>query len=106
MLLYTGYKLATPRLFIAQFRAGPQQYVPFLTTVVGIIAFGMLVGIALGLVMQVVLSIYHSHRNALQLARFDDHYVLRIHQNLTFCTTRVCRRCWRRSGAQRGDCRA
>ncbi|MGG7445914.1 SulP family inorganic anion transporter [Kosakonia oryzendophytica] len=84
VLLYTGYKLATPRLFIAQFRAGPQQYVPFLTTVVGIIAFGMLVGIALGLVMQVALSIYHSHRNALQLARFDDHYVLRINQNLTF----------------------
>ncbi|MGY5958883.1 Sulfate permease, MFS superfamily [Kosakonia sp. BK9b] len=84
VLIYTGYKLATPRLFIAQFRAGPQQYVPFLTTVVGIIAFGMLVGIGLGLVMQIALSIYHSHRNALQLARFDDHYVLRIHQNLTF----------------------
>ena len=84
VLLYTGYKLATPRLFIEQFRAGYQQYVPFLTTVAGIIVFGMLMGIALGLAVQMALSLYHCHRNALQLARRGDHYVLRIQQNLTF----------------------
>ncbi len=84
VLLYTGYKLATPRLFVEQFRAGAQQYVPFLATIIGIIAFGMLAGIGIGLVAQIALSLWHSHRNALQLARYDDHYVLRIHQNLTF----------------------
>ncbi|MDU7228430.1 MAG: SulP family inorganic anion transporter [Cronobacter sakazakii] len=84
VLLYTGYKLATPRLFVEQFRAGAQQYVPFLATITGIIAFGMLAGIGIGLVAQIALSLWHSHRNALQLARYDDHYVLRIHQNLTF----------------------
>ncbi len=44
VLLYTGYKLATPRLFIEQFRQGAAQYVPFLATIGGIIAFGMLAG--------------------------------------------------------------
>jgi hypothetical protein len=29
-------------------------------------------------------SLWRSHRHSLQLARYDDHYVLRIQQNLTF----------------------
>lgn len=84
VLLYTGYKLATPKLFVEQFRMGAQQYVPFLATIVGIITLGMLVGIGIGIATQILYSIYKSHRNALQLTRYDDHYVLRFQQNLTF----------------------
>lgn len=84
VLLYTGYKLATPRLLVEQMRMGAQQYVPFLATIVGIIVFGMLAGIGIGIVTQILFSLYQSHRNALQLTRYDDHYVLRFQQNLTF----------------------
>ncbi|SUB14955.1 Uncharacterised protein [Pantoea agglomerans] len=63
---------------------GAQQYVPFLATIVGIITLGMLVGIGIGIATQILYSIYKSHRNALQLTRYDDHYVLRFQQNLTF----------------------
>ena len=84
VLLYTGYKLATPRLFIDQFRQGAAQYVPFLATIGGIIACGMLAGIGIGLATQMAFSLWRSHRHSLQLARYDDHYVLRIQQNLTF----------------------
>ena len=84
VLLYTGYKLATPRLFIKQFRQGAAQYVPFLATIGGIIACGMLAGIGIGLATQMAFSLWRSHRHSLQLARYDDHYVLRIQQNLTF----------------------
>lgn len=84
VLLYTGYKLATPRLFIEQFRMGSQQFVPFMATIIGIIVFGMLAGIGLGIATQILFSVYKSHRNALQLTRYEDHYVLRFQQNLTF----------------------
>lgn len=84
VLLYTGYKLAAPRLFVEQMRMGAQQYVPFLATIGGIILFGMLAGIGIGIATQILYSIYKSHRNALQLTRYDDHYVLRFQQNLTF----------------------
>lgn len=84
VLLYTGYKLATPRLFIEQMHMGAQQYVPFLATIGGIIVFGMLAGIGIGIATQLLCSLYQSHRNALQLTRYDDHYVLRFQQNLTF----------------------
>ncbi len=96
VLLYTGYKLAAPRLFIEQFRMGAQQYVPFLATIIGIITLGMLVGIGIGIATQIIYSIYKSHRNALQLTRYDDHYVLRFQQNLTFYTTLNFRACWKK----------
>ncbi len=64
--------------------AGAAQYVPFLATIGGIIAFGMLAGIGIGLATQMAFSLWRSHRHSLQLARYDDHYVLRIQQNLTF----------------------
>ncbi len=74
-----------PRLFVEQFRMEAQQYVSFLATIGGIIVFGMLAGIGIVLVTQMLFSLYKkSHRNALQLTRYDDHYVLRFQQNLTF----------------------
>ncbi len=84
VLLYTGYKLASPRLFVEHARHGVPQLVPFLATIGGILVFGMLAGIGIGLVTQVLFSIYKSHHNALMLTRNDDHYVLRFQQNLTF----------------------
>ncbi|AIR69514.1 SulP family inorganic anion transporter [Dickeya fangzhongdai] len=84
VLLYTGYKLAPPSLFVEQWKQGWQQFVPFITTIVGIIALGMLAGIALGMVTQLLINFYGSHRNALQLTRYSDHFVLRFQQNLTF----------------------
>lgn len=84
VLLYTGYKLASPALFAVQWRMGLAHFVPFIVTVGGIIIFGMLAGIAIGLMAQVLCSTYKSHHNALQLAQYDDHYVVRFHQNLTF----------------------
>ncbi|EOS95117.1 SulP family inorganic anion transporter [Erwinia tracheiphila] len=84
VLLHTGYKLATPGLFVEHARKGAQQYVPFLATIGGILMFGMLVGIGIGLATQMLFSVYKSHRNALLLTRYDDHYVLRFQQNLTF----------------------
>lgn len=84
VLLYTGYKLAAPRLFVEHFRQGAQQYVPFLATIGGILVFGMLAGIGIGLATQILFSIYKSHRGAMMLTRYDDHFVLHFQQNLTF----------------------
>ncbi|MBN3199285.1 SulP family inorganic anion transporter [Pectobacterium brasiliense] len=84
VLLYTGYKLASPQQFLLLWRQGLQQFVPFAATVVGIIVFGMLAGIGIGIVTQLAFSIYKSHRNAMQLTRYGDHFVLSFQQNLTF----------------------
>jgi MFS superfamily sulfate permease-like transporter len=84
VLIYTGFKLAHPRIFINLWRQGLQQFVPFAATLGGILVFGMLAGIAIGLVAQLLWSLYQSNRHALRLTRYDDHYLLQCQQNLTF----------------------
>ncbi|ADP10214.1 Sulphate transporter [Erwinia sp. Ejp617] len=84
VLLYTGYKLASPGLFVSQIRQGTQQSVPFFATIGGILIFGMLAGIAIGFITQILFSTWRSQRNAMMLTRYDDHYVLRFQQNLNF----------------------
>ena len=49
MLLYTGYKLASPSLFRTSWKLGWSQFIPFLVTVVAIVTTDLLVGIGIGL---------------------------------------------------------
>jgi SulP family sulfate permease len=49
MLLFTGYKLASPALFRTSWRLGWSQFVPFVVTVVAIVVTDLLVGIGVGL---------------------------------------------------------
>jgi len=49
ILLYTGFKLASPTLFRQMWRQGKQQFVPFLVTLVAIVLTDLLVGAMIGL---------------------------------------------------------
>jgi MFS superfamily sulfate permease-like transporter len=84
ILIYTGFKLAHPKIILLLWRQGLQQFIPFTATLFGILFLGMLEGIALGLVVQLVGSLYQSNRNALRLTHYDNHYLIKCQQNLTF----------------------
>ncbi len=61
ILLTVGYKLAKPALFKSMYQLGWGQFLPFMVTVVGILATDLLVGIALGMavaVFQILLTNY------------------------------------------------
>ncbi|CAI0765824.1 MULTISPECIES: SulP family inorganic anion transporter [Serratia] len=84
ILIYTGFKLAHPKIILSLWRQGLQQFIPFTATLFGILFLGMLEGIALGLVVQLAGSLYQSNRNALRLTHYDNHYLIKCQQNLTF----------------------
>jgi len=84
ILIYTGYKLATPAVFVRQWRQGIVQFIPFITTTIVIIFVGMLPGLFAGVLMQLLCSTIAGHRSAIQLSRYNDCFVLRFNQNLTF----------------------
>jgi MFS superfamily sulfate permease-like transporter len=69
ILLTVGYKLAKPALFAAMYRQGPYQFVPFMVTVVGILATDLLVGIALGMAVAVFAILLTNYRNPFFLDR-------------------------------------
>ncbi len=49
VLIYTGYKLTKPSMYIAMYRQGLDRFIPFLITVVSILCFNLLIGILAGL---------------------------------------------------------
>lgn len=51
ILLYTGYKLAAPSLWISTYKLGMKQFIPFAVTVVAIVLTDLLVGIAVGMLV-------------------------------------------------------
>jgi SulP family sulfate permease len=82
ILLFTGYKLANPKLFREAWRIGPKYFVPFVVTVAAILATDLLVGICIGLVVGTffVLKDDFSHAYSYQVEESADHK--RVHLTL------------------------
>jgi SulP family sulfate permease len=64
ILIMVGYKLAKPALFKQMYQLGWEQFVPFVATVIGILATDLLKGIAIGMVFGIFYTLRHSYLNA------------------------------------------
>ncbi|MEM9678832.1 MAG: SulP family inorganic anion transporter, partial [Bacteroidota bacterium] len=64
ILLLVGYKLAKPSTFKAMFKAGWQQWFPFMVTVSVIVFKDLLWGIGLGLAVGIIVVLYKSFQNS------------------------------------------
>ncbi|MEO6253982.1 MAG: SulP family inorganic anion transporter [Ferruginibacter sp.] len=64
ILLMVGYKLAKPTLFKQMYKLGWEQFIPFLATVVGILATDLLKGITIGILFGIFYTLRHSYRNS------------------------------------------
>lgn len=64
ILFIVGYKLAKPALFKTMYKLGWKQFVPFITTVLGIIFIDLLIGLGLGLMVGVAVVLIKSYQNS------------------------------------------
>ena len=64
ILIIVGYKLAQPALFTKMYKLGWEQFVPFVATVVGILATDLLKGITIGVLFGIFYTLRHSYRNS------------------------------------------
>ena len=64
ILLMVGYKLAKPSLFKQMYKLGWEQFMPFVATVVAILATDLLKGITVGILVGIFYTLRHSYRNS------------------------------------------
>ncbi len=57
MLIFTGYRLASPKEFAHTLKIGPEQLFIFVATIVATLATDLLVGIATGIVLKLVMHL-------------------------------------------------
>jgi SulP family sulfate permease len=59
-----GYKLAKPSLFKEMYKLGWEQFMPFMATVIAILATDLLKGITVGILVGIFYTLRHSYRNS------------------------------------------
>jgi carbonic anhydrase/SulP family sulfate permease len=69
ILLVTGFKLASPKLFRQMWAEGRYQFVPFILTVVAIVLTDLLVGVLLGLAIAASFILWSNVRRPVHLIR-------------------------------------
>ena len=85
ILVLTGFKLASPKLFRGMFKLGWTQFTPFLITIFAILLTDLLVGIAIGIVVGLAFTIRTSMKGAFSmLTESDGTRVLRFEKDIYF----------------------
>lgn len=57
MLVYTGFRLASPREFINVLKIGPEQLLIFTATIIGVLATDLLIGIGIGIAVKAAIHV-------------------------------------------------
>jgi MFS superfamily sulfate permease-like transporter len=91
MLVYTGFRLASPREFIGMYRVGPEQLVVFLSTVLATLATDLLIGIGVGIAAEFLFHLYNGlplrsafHPEADVDLTEDGNYVVQVRKAAVF----------------------
>jgi MFS superfamily sulfate permease-like transporter len=62
ILIRTGYNLAKPRMILAVYRQGKEQFFPFIITVIAILFSDLLIGVLIGVIYSIYFLIKHTYR--------------------------------------------
>ncbi|MGQ9896344.1 MAG: SulP family inorganic anion transporter [Acidobacteriota bacterium] len=84
ILLLVGYKLAKPGLFKSMYAQGYAQFIPFVVTLVAIVATDLLIGSGIGLVFGAFFVIRANYRSAMTLVNHEETYLPRFNKDATF----------------------
>jgi MFS superfamily sulfate permease-like transporter len=88
ILIRTGYNLAKPKMIIAVYKQGREQFLPFIVTVLAILLTDLLVGVLIGIIYALYFLIKHTYRAGFTLKEKHEehhkHYVIELALNVSF----------------------
>lgn len=88
VLLVTGYNLTKPKLYRNMWQLGWKQFLPFVITIIVILATDLLIGVSIGLLLSVYFIVQNNFRAEYKITRSNidgrDTYVIRLNSNVTF----------------------
>jgi len=84
VLIFTGYKLAKPSLFISFYKKGWDQFLPFIITIIAILATDLLKGVIIGLVIGLFFVLRNNFRSAVMVVHDANRYLFRLRKDVSF----------------------
>jgi MFS superfamily sulfate permease-like transporter len=91
VLIFVGYKLAKPSLFIEQKKKGNIAFYPFVITIVAILLTDLLIGIAIGMLLGFYFIIKSNFHESFSIVREENNVLVRFHHQATFLNKSVLR---------------
>ncbi len=96
ILILIGYKLARPALFRAMYGQGWNVFLPFATTVAGVVFLDLLKGVLVGFLVGVFFVIRTNHHAAITVVQQDRYYLVRFNKDASFLNKNTLRSVLRR----------
>jgi len=59
MLVYTGFRLASPQELVRTYRVGSEQFIVFIGTIIATLATDLLIGISVGIAIEIAFHLWH-----------------------------------------------
>lgn len=84
VLIFVGYQLVRPKIFIENYKKGWAYFIPFIITVVGILWTDLLIGVCAGLLVAAFFVLFDSFQPFVATAQVDNHFYFRFERNLNF----------------------
>ena len=84
LLIVVGYKLANPAIFKAIYRAGPNQFFPFLITVLVILFTDLLIGIVVGSAVGLAFVLYTNSHTSFRVVRDGQNVRINLQRDIHF----------------------
>jgi MFS superfamily sulfate permease-like transporter len=84
VLIFTGYKLAKPSLFVAFYRKGWDQFLPLVITISAILFTDLLKGVIIGIGIGLFFVIRSNHRSSVMMVSDRDRFLFRLRKDVSF----------------------
>jgi MFS superfamily sulfate permease-like transporter len=88
ILLVTGYNLAKPKLFRNMWSLGWKQFIPFLITIIVILATDLLIGVSIGLLISIYFIVRNNFKAEYRITKTQQQGIetstIKLNSNVTF----------------------
>jgi carbonic anhydrase len=84
LLVFVGYKLTKINLFREQFKNGLDQFIPFVSTILGVLFTDLLIGIAIGIAVSMFFLLRKNFKNDYRKELNDGVMVLYLSEDVSF----------------------
>ncbi|MEP7257843.1 MAG: SulP family inorganic anion transporter, partial [Flavitalea sp.] len=84
ILIYTGFKLAKPSIFLQFYKKGMDQFLPFVITILAILFSDLLIGILIGCVVGLFFVMRSNFKSAVFVVNDQNNYLFRLRKDVSF----------------------
>lgn len=84
LLIFVGFKLTKPALYIQQYKSGIDQFLPFAITIIAIVFSDLLIGVAIGLFVSLFFIVRSSFQRAVSITIDEKNFLIKLKGNVSF----------------------